>query len=55
MSIWNERRAMLRAAHMAPLAAYVERLRAAAPHIVYPDFDPMDAGINAEILFVMEK
>lgn len=41
--------------HVAPLTAYVEELRLeAGPGAKIPDFDPWDAGINAEILFLLE-
>jgi uracil-DNA glycosylase len=41
--------------HVAPLTAYVEELRfEAGPGAEVPDFDPWDAGIDAEILFLLE-
>ncbi|CAG4892383.1 uracil-DNA glycosylase [Paraburkholderia saeva] len=41
--------------HVAPLTAYVEELRLeAGPGAEIPDFDPWDAGVNAEILFLLE-
>ncbi|WP_430226941.1 uracil-DNA glycosylase [Paraburkholderia tropica] len=41
--------------HVAPLTAYVEELRLeAGPGADIPDFDPWDAGIDAEILFLLE-
>ncbi|WP_063812489.1 uracil-DNA glycosylase [Burkholderia cepacia] len=41
--------------HVAPLTAYVEELRLeAGPGAEIPDFDPWDAGIDAEILFLLE-
>lgn len=45
---------MLSLPHMAPLNAYVGRLRCDARATV-PDFDPLDAGCNAQILFLFEK
>ncbi len=48
------RRALLAAPHAAPLAAYVDALRRATPHHV-PDFDPLDGGISARLLFILEK
>lgn len=48
------RRAMLSLPHMAPLAAYAQSLRA-RPGATVPDFDPLDAGANAELLFLLEK
>lgn len=38
---------------MAPLAAYVARLR--RPGVVVPDFDPLDGGTEAQVLFLLEK
>ncbi len=38
---------------MAPLAAYAARLR--RPGIEVPDFDPMDGGTQARVLFLLEK
>lgn len=41
--------------HVAPLTAYVEELRLeAGPGVDIPDFDPWDAGVDAEILFLLE-
>ena len=53
-AVRSHRRAMLSAPHMAPLAAYAASLRS-AQGVVVPDFDPMDGGIEAQILFLMEK
>lgn len=39
---------------MVPLAAYVAGLRG-HPDIVVPDFDPMDGGTGAQVLFLLEK
>ncbi|MFM0516002.1 MULTISPECIES: uracil-DNA glycosylase [Caballeronia] len=45
----------LREPHVAPLTAYVEELRLeAGPGAQVPDFDPWDAGVGAEILFLLE-
>ncbi|WP_372624681.1 uracil-DNA glycosylase [Falsiroseomonas sp.] len=49
------RRAMLALPHMQPLAAYAERLRTAKPGTEVPDFDPLDGGVNARVLFLFEK
>ncbi len=38
---------------MAPLAAYVARLR--RPNVDVPDFDPLDGGTEAQVLFLLEK
>jgi len=49
------RLAALSQPHVAPLAAYVQRLRQAAGHTGrVPDFDPLDGGILAECLFLLE-
>jgi hypothetical protein len=49
------RSALLAKPHMVPLRDYVAALRASSPEIEFPDFDPLDGGINAEILFLFEK
>ena len=45
---------LLSSQHMAPLVQYAERLGADQDWEV-PDFDPVDGGINASILFLAEK
>lgn len=49
------RRAMLVEPHIAPLATYVEGLRSKQPDWEFQDFDPMDGGIEADMLFLLEK
>lgn len=49
------RRAMLALPHMQPLAAYADRLRISKPGTEVPDFDPLDGGVNARVLFLLEK
>ena len=49
----QQRRALLALPHMAPLAAYVARLR--RPGIAVPDFDPLDGGTEAQVLLLLEK
>ncbi|MFC3168507.1 hypothetical protein [Paracoccus fontiphilus] len=50
-----EMRQRLRAApQVAQLAEYVDSLRAEDRGYV-PDFDPLDGGVDAEILFLLEK
>ena len=39
---------------MTPLAAYAARLRS-RPGVAVPDFDPMDGGTAAQVLFLLEK
>ena len=46
---------MLHEPHIAPLADYAEKLRAAYPAWEFPDFDPLDGGVNADLLFLLEK
>ena len=45
---------MLDMPHMTPLAAYAEGLRAGRDASV-PDFDPLDGGTGAALLFLLEK
>jgi hypothetical protein len=49
------RRRMLHEPHIAPLTAYVESLRAKHPDWEFQDFDPMDGGVDADMLFLLEK
>lgn len=48
------RRAMLGDPHVKPLTDYVAKLRKRGPGEV-PDFDPLDGGVNARVLFLFEK
>lgn len=50
-----ERRRMLHDPHIAPLTAYVERLRAQHPGWEFQEFDPLDGGVDADLLFLLEK
>jgi hypothetical protein len=51
----RERRlALLAGAHVAPLVAFAADIRARRG-VEVPHFDPLDGGINATILFLMEK
>jgi len=45
---------LLDAPHVAPLTEYVARLRESWGGFV-PDFDPLDGGVHAKALFLMEK
>ena len=47
------RRALLALPHAAPLAAYAAGLR--RPGVQVPDFDPLDGGTGARVLFLLEK
>lgn len=49
------RRAALTQPHIAPLATFVTGLRLQAPNAEgVPDFDPLDGGVGAECLFLLE-
>ncbi len=47
------RLAFLSKPHMKPLAQYVKKLRRDWAYV--PDFDPLDGGVHARILFLFEK
>ncbi|MGF6637026.1 uracil-DNA glycosylase [Paraburkholderia sp. MM6662-R1] len=49
------RRMMLDEPHISPLTSYVETLRAKHPTWEFQDFDPADGGIEADMLFLLEK
>ncbi|MFJ3057348.1 uracil-DNA glycosylase [Herbaspirillum sp. NPDC087042] len=49
------RRALLSEPHIAPLTAYVNSLRSKYPDWEFPDFDPLDGGVKADLLFLLEK
>ena len=53
-AVRDDRRSRLAEPQIAPLTAYVESLRLRDGK-EYPDFDPADGGIRAEILFLFEK
>lgn len=46
--------ALLRAPHVAPLSAFVERLRKKHGAVAVPWFDPTEAGVQAPILLLLE-
>jgi hypothetical protein len=48
------RRKLLTEPHVRPLTQYVEDLRARST-AEFPDFDPLDGGVEARLLFLMEK
>ncbi|MGR2721932.1 uracil-DNA glycosylase [Chromobacterium sp. W521] len=50
-----QRRRMLLEPHVEPLTNFVGDLRLKFPDLEFQDFDPLDGGINAEILFLLEK
>lgn len=49
------RRALLKEPHVRPLTEYVSGLRTKYIGWEFPDFDPMDGGIDANLLFLFEK
>jgi uracil-DNA glycosylase len=51
----NKRIELLNQLHMLALNQYVENLRISHPDCFVPDFDPLDGGINAKVLFLLEK
>ena len=48
------RRRLLTEPHVRPLTQYVEGLRARST-AEFPDFDPLDGGVEARLLFLLEK
>lgn len=46
---------MLHEPHIAPLTDFVHKLRREQPSWEFPDFDPLDGGCDADILFLFEK
>jgi hypothetical protein len=50
----ERRRAMLSLPHIAPLTAYAAKLRDRGS-VEVPDFDPLDGGVDARVLFLFEK
>ena len=52
-AIQARKKLLLNSRHMVPLVQYAERLRADQDWEV-PDFDPVDGGTNASILFLAE-
>jgi hypothetical protein len=53
-AVRQQRRAMLSQPHIAPLVGYVANLRSRGLGKV-PDFDPHDGGVEARMLFLLEK
>ncbi|MDE2365156.1 MAG: uracil-DNA glycosylase [Hyphomicrobiales bacterium] len=51
----KERRTLLDEPHIAPLRDFVAALRAQFTDWEFPDFDPLDGGVDAECLFLFEK
>jgi hypothetical protein len=46
---------MLVEPHIAPLTSYVESLRRQEPETEFQYFDPLDGGVEADMLFLLEK
>lgn len=53
-TVRERRKLMLGLSHVAPLTAYVAKLRQRGS-VEVPDFDPLDGGIDARVLFLFEK
>jgi hypothetical protein len=53
-NVRQRRKAILDLPHIAPLTAYVAGLRRRATAEV-PEFDPLDGGVDARVLFLFEK
>ena len=51
----QQRRARLDCPSKRPLQDYVNKLRQAHPDVQVPDFDPLDGGIEAQVLFLFQK
>lgn len=41
--------------HALPLREFVSGLRLRFPTVEFPDFDPLDGGVDADLLFLFEK
>ncbi len=54
VAVRERRRAMLHEPHIQPLTAYAAKLRERGSGEI-PEFDPLDAGVNAQVLFLFEK
>jgi hypothetical protein len=53
-TVRERRKLMLGQSHIAPLTAYVAKLRQRGS-VEVPDFDPLDGGIDARVLFLFER
>jgi hypothetical protein len=53
-AVRQRRRAMLTLPHVAGLTAYAAKLRSRGS-VEVPDFDPLDGGVHARVLFLLEK
>jgi hypothetical protein len=51
----ERRKRMLNLPHLAPLTAYAGRLRRDGAPAEVPEFDPLDGGTDARVLFLFEK
>lgn len=55
-NVQRRRRAMLTEPHMKPLCDFVNKMRAARGEgCDIPDFDPLDGGLHAKVLFLFES
>jgi len=53
-TVRERRRAMLGLPHVEPLTVYAAKLRERRS-VEVPDFDPLDGGVDAQVLFLFEK
>lgn len=51
----EQRKKMLTEPHIVSLMMYVKELRTKHPNWEFQDFDPLDGGIHADMLFLLEK
>ena len=54
-AVRQRRHALLDRPHMKPLNEYVAKLRRERENVEVPDFDPLDGGIDAQVLFLFQK
>ncbi|MBF0284953.1 MAG: uracil-DNA glycosylase [Magnetococcales bacterium] len=55
LEILEQRRKMIALPHVSLLTKFVETLRREQPDVKFPYFDPMDGGVDADMLFLFEK
>jgi hypothetical protein len=51
----ERRKAMLNRRHVHPLTAYASKVRRDRAPVEVPEFDPLDGGTDARVLFLFEK
>jgi uracil-DNA glycosylase len=52
--VLRQRLAMINEEHVAPLTRFVEEIRRQHPGAIVPYFDPLDGGVGARVLFLLE-